>query len=65
MTMSQIRCKCGADLTDDEIIEQHIGTDGVHYRRYQCACGRVIDVPERRETSEDDKSQANKLRGQA
>lgn len=65
MTMSQIRCKCGADLTDDEVIEQHIGTDGVHYRRYQCACGRVIDVPERREICEDDKSQADIIRSKA
>lgn len=63
--MSQIRCECGADLDDSEVIDRHILKNGVYCTRYRCACGRVIDVPERRETSEDDKSQANKLRGQA
>lgn len=52
MMMSQtddpvIRCKCGADLSADDIIERHIRADGAYYTRYRCACGRVVDVPER------------------
>lgn len=63
--MSQIRCECGADLDDSEVIDRHILKNGVYCTRYRCACGRVIDVPERRETSEDDKSKADIVRSQA